>query len=58
MGTGGDDLFGIRKDGHELPVEIGLNPIETEEGLMQITAEEVVESALELLQTRQDKVNG
>src|SRR6266446_5568434 len=32
LGAGSDDLFGIRKDGHELPVEIGLNPIETEEG--------------------------
>jgi PAS domain S-box-containing protein len=32
MGTG-RDLFGVRKDGTEIPVEIGLNPIETEEGL-------------------------
>lgn len=29
---GGRDLFGLRRDGSELPVEIGLNPIETEEG--------------------------
>ncbi len=32
MGAG-RDLHGIRKDGTEIPLEIGLNPIETEEGL-------------------------
>ncbi len=31
MGAG-RDLFGRRKDGSEIPVEIGLNPIETDEG--------------------------
>ncbi len=32
MGAG-RDLYGRHKDGHEIPVEIGLNPIQTEEGL-------------------------
>jgi len=34
----GRDLFGRRKDGTEVPVEIGLNPIETEEGLFVLAS--------------------
>jgi two-component system sensor kinase FixL len=37
MGARGD-LYGRKKDGSEFPVEIGLNPIETDEGLMVLAA--------------------
>ncbi len=35
---GGRDLFARRKDGSEFPVEIGLNPIDTEDGPMVLSA--------------------
>lgn len=37
MGAG-RDLFAVRKDGREVPVEIGLSPVETEEGLWILSA--------------------
>lgn len=50
MGAG-RDLFGVRRDGSEFPVEIGLTPVETQDGLLvmatvvDITGRKLAESA-------------
>ena len=62
MGAG-RDLFALRKDGTEVPVEIGLTPIETADGAVivaavtDITERKRVESALRDAKTAAEEAN-
>jgi len=57
------DLYGLHKDGREIPVEVGLNPIETDEGtqvlasVIDITVRKAAEAALTAAEAEAKRAN-